>query len=196
MKARIGLRTAMAIVVVAVAGFAAVQSFSHIYWFGQHGGQNRIDSILLPLSVDGLILAMTLTLLHEARAGRRAYWLTYVMLWAGIGATVSANVVYGLPFGPIGIAASAWPACAFIGAVHVMARVVRTWHEQATVKQKAPRSAAVPGSAEQAARLALEASVAATNPLSERALVSRFGITRTAAKKMRAELNGHADVSA
>jgi hypothetical protein len=53
-----------------------------------------------------------------------------------------------------------------------------------------------PGSAEEAAIVAYRASVAGGNPISERALADRFGITRPMARKLRAEVaakaNGHA----
>jgi hypothetical protein len=106
------------------------------------------------------------------------------MLWAGIGATVAANVIYGIPYGLVGGAVSAWPAVAFIGAVHVVMHVARFWApatDTTTVAQVAATSA-------EAARVAYAASAAAASPLSERALADRFGIPRTQAKKIRAEL--------
>lgn len=57
---------------------------------------------LLPLSVDGLILAASLVLLHEARNGRGAPALARLMLWLCIGATVGANIAYGAGFGLLG----------------------------------------------------------------------------------------------
>jgi hypothetical protein len=53
-------------VVCAVAAFAAVVSYSHIYGLGRAHGQDGTAARLLPLSVDGLILAASLVLLHEA----------------------------------------------------------------------------------------------------------------------------------
>jgi len=81
------IRWLTAAVVLAVAGFAAVVSYSHIYDLGRAHGQVGTAARLLPLSVDGLILAAGLVLLHLARG----------CLWLGIGATVGANVAYGAP---------------------------------------------------------------------------------------------------
>ena len=47
------------------------------------------------MSVDGLILAASLVLLHEARNGRDAPRLARLMLWLGIGATIGANIAFG-----------------------------------------------------------------------------------------------------
>jgi hypothetical protein len=66
------IRLATAAVVCAVAAFAAVVSYSHIYGLGRVHGQDGTAARLLPLSVDGLILAASLVLLHEARNGRDA----------------------------------------------------------------------------------------------------------------------------
>ena len=119
------IRAATAVVVVAVAGFAAVVSYSHIYGLGRAHGQDGAAARLLPLSVDGLIVAASLVLLHEARNGRDAPGLARVMLWLGIAATVGANVAYGHGFGLLGAVISAWPAVAFIGAVEMAMQLVR-----------------------------------------------------------------------
>ena len=74
----------MAAVVCAVAAFAAVVSYSHIYGLSRAHGQDSTAARLHPLSVDGLILAASLVLLHEARNDRDAPRLARLMLWLGI----------------------------------------------------------------------------------------------------------------
>jgi hypothetical protein len=135
--------TATAAVVCAVAGFAAVVSCSHIYDLGRAHGQDGTPTRLLPLSVDGLILATSLVLLHEARNGRDAPCLARVMLWLGIGATVGANIAYGAGFGLLGAVISAWPAVAFIGSVELVMQLVR----RARRPQAAQGVPVVPGDA-------------------------------------------------
>jgi hypothetical protein len=54
------IRCATAAVVCAVAAFAAVVPYSHIYGLGRVHGQDGTAARLLPLSVDGLILAASL----------------------------------------------------------------------------------------------------------------------------------------
>jgi hypothetical protein len=127
------IRGATAGVVCAVAAIAAVVSYSHIYDLGRAHGQGGAAARLLPLSVDGLIMAASLVLLHEARHGRSAPALARVMLWLGIAATVGANIAYGTRFGLLGALISAWPAVAFIGSVELVMELVR--------RARAPRQA-------------------------------------------------------
>ena len=119
------IRLATAAVVCAVAAFAAVVSYSHIYGLGRVHGQDGTAARLLPLSVDGLILAASLVLLHEARNDRDAPALARFMLWLGVSATIGANIAYGAGYGLLGALISAWPAVAFIGAVEIAMQQVR-----------------------------------------------------------------------
>src|SRR5579859_8087830 len=188
------IRLATAAVVCAVATFAAVVSYSHIYGLGRAHGQDGTAARLLPLSVDGLIVAASLVLLHEARNDRDAPGLARFMLWLGIAATVGANVAFGARYGLLGALISAWPAVAFIGAVEIAMQQVR--------RARAPRAAItwpevpqVPGDVEQAVRAAYAASVAAGQPLSQRAMAERFGLSRRRVSQLitsiSAESNGH-----
>lgn len=182
------IRLATAAVVCAVAAFAAVVSYSHIYGPGRAHGQDGPAARLLPLSVDGLILAASLVLLHEARNDRDAPRLARLMLWLGIGATVGANIAFGAGYGLLGALISAWPAVAFIGSVEIATQQVR--------RTRAPHAAvggpAVPGDVEQAVRAAYAASVAAGAPLSQRAMAQRFGLSRRKVTSVSVEGNGHA----
>lgn len=188
------IRFTTAAAVCAVAAFAAVVSYSHIYGLGRDHGQDGTAARLLPLSVDGLILAASLVLLHEARNGRDAPGLARFMLWLGISATIGANIAYGAGYGLLGALISAWPAVAFIGTVEIATQQVR--------RARAPRAAIigptvpeVPGDVEQAVRAAYAASVAAGQPLSQRAMADRFGLSRRKVSQLVTEVtaasNGH-----
>jgi hypothetical protein len=188
------IRFATAAVVCAVAAFAAVVSYSHIYRLGRAHGQDGTAARLLPLSVDGLILAASLVLLHEARNGRDAPPLARLMLWLGI-ATIGANIAYGAGYGLLGALISAWPAVAFIGSVEIAMQQVRRARvpRAATTRSAAPEA---PGDVEQAVRAAYAASVAAGQPLSQRAMAERFGLSRRRVSPLITsvtfESNGHA----
>jgi hypothetical protein len=172
------IRWCAAAAVVAVAAFAAVVSYSHIYDLGRAHGQSGTAARLLPLSVDGLILAASLVLLHEARAARPAPLLARCMLWLGVAATVAANVAYGARYGLVGAVVSAWPAVAFVGAAEMLMGMVR----------RGQPATGEPELAEDRARVALAASSSAGNPLSGRQLASQFGIGRAKAAELKAEL--------
>jgi hypothetical protein len=137
------IRAATALVVTAVAAFAAVVSYSHIYDLGRAHGQSGAAARLLPLSVDGLILAASLVLLDAARRQAKAP-LAQAMLWLGIGATLAANALYGLHWGTLGVLVSAWPAVAFIGSAEMLFWMVRSRAVPGMVTPEAPVPAPVP----------------------------------------------------
>jgi hypothetical protein len=171
-------------VVLAVAAFAAVVSYTHIYDLGRAHGQSGTAARLLPLSVDGLILAAGLVLLHAARRQATAPGPARCMLWLGITATVGANVSYGLPYGPLGAVVSAWPAVAFTGSAEMAIGMVRSARSSPGTGTASTGLVQVAADAESAARIALAASMAAGNPISQRQLMTRFGLTRTAERKV------------
>jgi len=119
------IRVLAAIVVLAVAAFAAIVSYSHIFELGRAHGQDGAAARLLPLSVDGLIASASLVMLHAARRKLPVPQLARWMLGLGVGATVAANVEYGMPFGWLAAVVSAWPAVAFVGSVEMAVRFVR-----------------------------------------------------------------------
>jgi hypothetical protein len=188
------IRFATAVVVCAVAAFAAVVSYSHIYGLGRAHGQDGTAARLLPLSVDGLIVAASLVLLHEARNDRDAPGLARLMLWLGIAATIGANIAFGARYGLLGALISAWPAVAFIGSVEIAMQQVRRARGPRTATS-GPGTPEVPGDVEQAVRAAYAASVAAGEPLSQRAMAERFGLSRRRVGQLVAEVtasgNGH-----
>lgn len=95
-----------ALPVATVAVIAGVVSYSHIIALGVRTGQSTADAHLLPLAVDGLIVAGSVILL----AGSLLGWLGVI---PGVGATVFANIASGLPHGPLAATVAAWPAAAF-----------------------------------------------------------------------------------
>jgi hypothetical protein len=140
------IRGLTAAAVLAVAAIAAVVSYSHIFELGRIHGQDGTAARLLPLSVDGLIASASLVMLHAARKGIRPTregklrWVSWprAMLALGVGATVAANVEYGLPFGMLAAVISAWPAVAFVGSVEMAIRLVSDARSAATGGETEP----------------------------------------------------------
>ena len=120
------IRRLAAVVVLAVAAVAAVISFGHIFDLAHAHGQDVLASALLPLSVDGEVLASSLALLHAARQRRDTPLLARFMLALGVGATIAANVAFGAPYGPLGAIISSWPGIAFVGSAEMALAMVRS----------------------------------------------------------------------
>ena len=183
------IRWAVYAVVAAVAAFAFFQSYVHIYDLGRLHAQRGETARLLPLSVDLLIVAASLVLylqaVQDARPSGVARWLPRGMLYAGIGATVAANVLYGLPSGWLSALISAWPGAVFAGLVEMVMVAVRPVTREAVNQTLTfPVQPVVPASVHEAARAAFAASVAGGNPIKETQLAARFGIPRSQARKI------------
>jgi hypothetical protein len=104
-----------AVPVAAVAVIAGVVSYSHIEQLGLQTGQSITDARLLPLAVDGLIVAGSVILLAGS-------WLGWIGVALGVAGTLYANVMSGLPRGPLAATVAAWPALAFTVASFMLER--------------------------------------------------------------------------
>jgi len=185
-------RAATTAAVLFVAVIAAVVSFVHIEHLAAVNGQTMLAAYLLPLSIDGTVVAASMVMLRAARAGLGTPWLARFMLGLAVTATLAANIGYGLPHGLPGALISGWPAVAFIGCAEMAISAVRRLRP---AEGNGTTSAPVPADAETAAAISLRATIAAGNPLSQNQLADRFGLTRAQATKVRqlvtAEANGH-----
>jgi hypothetical protein len=114
-------------IVLAVGLFAGSDSYSHIYTLARDHGQDIASAALLPLAGDGLIAAASSAMLVASRQGRDVPVLARVMLLAGIGATIAANVGYGLHAGITGALLSVWPVAAYVGCMELL-----TWMRRNT----------------------------------------------------------------
>jgi Protein of unknown function (DUF2637) len=114
-------RTAVlaALPVAAVAVIAGIVSFSHIEALGLRTGQTITDARLLPLAVDGLIVAGSVILLAGS-------WLGWIGVSLGVAGTLYANVMSGLPRGPLAATVAAWPALAFTVASFMLERWLKS----------------------------------------------------------------------
>jgi hypothetical protein len=119
--------------VLAVAGFAAVVSWQHIFDLARTHGQSELAAALIPLSVDGDVLASGLVLLWFARRSAPSPALGRVMLFSGVGMTIWANLVYGLPYGFFGAMLSGWPGYAFVGTAELVLMMVRAARHAADI---------------------------------------------------------------
>ena len=185
--------------VLAVAGVAAWISYRHAVEIVTLHGEPGAVGHLYPVVIDGLIVAASMVLLDAARHREAAPRLAWWLLSAGIGATLAANVLAGVPSGWLGAIVAAWPALAFVGCYELLMMLVRASARRAVAGPGTAARDAVwaplPDSAEAAAIASLRATLAAGNPWSGRQLEARFGLSRSQATKVReavlAESNGH-----
>lgn len=117
MSARV-LHAVTVLAVLVVAGVAAVVSFSHMAEVGRRAGEGW-RALLLPLSVDGLVVAASMSLLVARRASVPGGWLPWSALLGGVVASVGANIAAAEPTTTARIVA-AWPAVAFAAAFELL----------------------------------------------------------------------------
>lgn len=115
-------RTTVAAVAV-VAVVAAVVSYAHMQHLAAMAGEDW-RSWLLPLAVDGLMVAASMSMLVRRRQGRRAGVLAWCSLMAGIVASLAANVAAAEPT-LIGRLVAAWPPLALLLAYELLMQQVR-----------------------------------------------------------------------
>ncbi|MGW8437931.1 DUF2637 domain-containing protein [Nocardiopsis sp. NPDC055879] len=111
--------------VLVLALIAAVVSYSHMYELALRHGEPEWRAALFPLSVDGMIVGASMTLLSDARNGRRGGLLPWTLLIIGSGASLAANVAVADPTMWSRII-HAWPSFALIGAYELLMREFRT----------------------------------------------------------------------
>lgn len=107
-----------------VAGVAAVVSYMHVLTLGQRAGEEW-RAWLLPLSVDGLLVAASMVMLVRRRAGRGAGVLPWLGMVLGLGASLGANIAAAEPTSLLDGAVSAWPAVALALAFELLVLVLR-----------------------------------------------------------------------
>jgi len=104
--------------VLLVAAVAAVVSYAHMREVAERAGEGW-RALLLPLSVDGLVVAGSMVLLTRRRAGLPGGRLAWCALLGGVGASLAANVAAAEPTATARVVAS-WPALAFAVAFELL----------------------------------------------------------------------------
>jgi uncharacterized protein DUF2637 len=115
-------RTTVAAVTV-VAAVAAVVSFAHMHDLAVEAGEGW-RAWLLPLAVDGLIIAASMTMLVRRRQGKSGGLLAWCSLILGITASLAANVAAAAPTWE-GRVVAAWPPIALLLSYELLMQQVR-----------------------------------------------------------------------
>jgi hypothetical protein len=191
------IRLSTAAAVLAVAGIAAYVAYGHAYAVVRAHGETGITARLEPATIDGLVYASSMVVLHAARHRVPVPSLARWLLALGIAATLTANMAQGWSHGPVGAVVAAWPAVSLVGSYKLLVWLIRTsgrsergtsgpaWRPAGQGAGHPPISAggrcddeALEASAgNDAAVAAYRLSMQAGNPLSERRLAQMFGRT-------------------
>lgn len=110
--------------VALLALIAGTVSYLHMHRLVALHGQPGWVAALTPLSVDGMIVAASTTLLAESRSGRRGGLLPWALLVAGSVASLAANVAVAEPT-LMGRVIAAWPSFALTASYELLTRQVR-----------------------------------------------------------------------
>ena len=107
-----------------VALTAAVISFSHVRRLALDAGETQLASWLLPVSIDGAIVAAVAVILADSRAGRMPAPLTWLLLSLGLAGSLAANIASAEPT-VTARAVAAWPPVGLALGIEVLASLAR-----------------------------------------------------------------------
>jgi Protein of unknown function (DUF2637) len=109
--------------VLAVALVAAIASYDHQRLLAELAGEEW-RAWLLPISVDGLVLTASRTMLARQRSGRSVGWMAWTAMLAGLAASLAANVAGAEPT-LVGRLVAAWPPVALLLAYELLMQQIR-----------------------------------------------------------------------
>jgi hypothetical protein len=110
--------------VALLALIAGTVSYLHMHTLVGLHGQPGWVAALTPLSVDGMIVAASTTLLADSRSGSKGGALPWALLVIGSVASLAANVAVAEPT-LIGRVIAAWPSFALTASYELLIRQVR-----------------------------------------------------------------------
>lgn len=110
--------------VALLALIAGTVSYLHMHTLVALHGQPGWVATLTPLSVDGMIVAASTTLLADSRSGDRGGILPWTLLVVGSVASLAANVAVAEPT-LVGRVIAAWPSFALTASYELLTREVR-----------------------------------------------------------------------
>jgi Protein of unknown function (DUF2637) len=149
-----------------LALIAGTVSYLHMHLLVELHGQPGWVVALTPLSVDGMIVAASMTLLADSRNGGRGGFLPWALLAAGSAASLAANVAVAEPTAT-GRVIAAWPSFSLIAAYELLMRQVRRAAEASTSRPR--RQSGRPAAT---ATAAVAAESAATSRRADRAVAT------------------------
>lgn len=143
-------RNASAAVVAGIAGYA---SYWHQVDVAIRAGEHSPLPHVIPLSVDGMLVVASITMVDDRQNGRKPRMSARVGFGLGILASISANVAAAQPT-LLGRMVAAWPAMALLLVVEMLSRKGRLIAEQSALTVQPAVTAPVQQQAETVIRQA------------------------------------------
>jgi len=140
--------------VAMLALIAGTVSYLHMHLLVESHGQPGWVAALTPISVDGMIVAASTTLLAESRSGRQGGVLPWALLVIGSVASLAANVAVAEPT-VTGRVIAAWPSFALIASYELLMRQVRRAAEASSSRRRSGGAGSRPDHASSAGRPAV-----------------------------------------
>ncbi|MEV5576639.1 DUF2637 domain-containing protein [Spirillospora sp. NPDC052269] len=107
-----------------LAVIAAIVSYRHMHRLALNHGESALTAALIPVSVDGMIVAASMSILSANRAGRNESCLAWTFLILGSLASLAANIAVAEPT-ITGRVVAAWPSFALVGAYEMLMSQLR-----------------------------------------------------------------------
>jgi hypothetical protein len=189
---RVAALWTVAALVLASAGVSFAESYRGLYLWSERHSLHGIWAAVWPLQVDVFIAVGEVSLFIALVDGWRfrSRLAAWVVTGVGLGVSVVGNIGHINSHAFTNRATAAVPPLAAAAALAVGLGVLKRVAEAHRASQSGRALTQSARDALGAARMTLAASVAATNPLSQRALMTRFGISRDDARDLHAELVG------
>jgi Protein of unknown function (DUF2637) len=134
-----------------LALIAGTVSYLHMHLLVELHGQPCWVAALTPLSVDGMIVAASTTLLADSRGGGRGGFMPWALLVAGSAASLAVNVAVADP-AMTGRVIAAWPSLSLIAAYELLMRQVRRAAESGGSLERPSKVRGLPVGASSASR--------------------------------------------
>ncbi|MEV7230901.1 DUF2637 domain-containing protein [Polymorphospora sp. NPDC051019] len=131
----LAITAAATLTTLGLAGIAAAVSYDHLRELAESRGETGWKAHAFPLTVDGIEVVATLTILADRRAGRPSGWVTWTALVAGGVASLGANILVAQD-DLIARIIAGWPAVALIAAIKMLSRILEhaPRHEAPTLR--------------------------------------------------------------
>ncbi len=121
--ADLAITAAATLTTLGLAGIAGAVSYDHLRELAESRGETGWRAHAFPLTVDGVEIVATLTILSDRRAGRPSTWVTWTALVAGGVASIGANILVAQD-DLIARIIAGWPALALIAAIKMLSSIL------------------------------------------------------------------------